>query len=234
MALRRRYRRGPGTVHTVFTDRGDGDLAILERDDPGYGELAARRRAVVEHRWTWLRQVHGDRVVVVDAPGARAGEPADAAVSTVPAAVLSVQVADCAPVLLFSAAGDGVVVGAAHAGWRGLLAGVLGATVSAMAELGAGRIDWVLGPCISAAAYEFSESDLADIVEVLGPAVRSRTPSGAPALDLRAAVRSAMEAAGCGAPVEESPVCTTSTDHWSHRRSGDLERQVGAIHWEPS
>lgn len=233
MALARQYRFGGSvTVHAVFTDRSDGDLACRAADDPGCATLGARRRAVLDHPWTWLAQVHGDQVVVVDAPGGAAGRTADAAVTTAPGAVLSVQVADCAPVLMFSGTSDGAVLGAAHAGWRGLAAGILGSTVRAMAGLGAGRIDWLLGPCITAAAYEFSESDLEAMAQLFGPQVRSRTSHGAPALDLRAAVRSAMGAAGCGDPVEVSEVCTTSQTHWSHRRSGDTQRQVGAICWE--
>ncbi|MCZ7630469.1 MAG: polyphenol oxidase family protein [Microthrixaceae bacterium] len=164
-------------------------------------------------------------------PEGAAGAVADAAVTRRPGAVLSVQVADCAPVLMFSAVCDGVVLGAAHAGWRGLLGGVLDSTVDAMGRLGAERIDWLLGPCISAANYEFSASDLAALTDSFGSAVGVDTADGAPALDLRGAVRSAMTRAGCGDPLIESGNCTTSATHWSHRRSGDAERQVGAIWW---
>lgn len=213
-------------VHTAFTDRTDGDMAAADAQS-----LESRRSSVAPYPWTWLEQAHGHDVVVVEAPGDAAGSVADAAVTRCPEAVLSVQVADCAPVLMFSPVGDGAVVAAAHAGWRGLLGGVLGSTVEMMVHLGAGDISWLLGPCIAATNYEFSETDLAAIVDVFGPEVRSVTSDGSAALDLRSTVRSAMAGAGCGDPLEVSDVCTTSANHWSHRRSADAQRQVGAIWW---
>lgn len=230
MVTRRQFAIGDtAVVHTAFTDRTDGDMA--RGVEPRY--LDPRRSSVAPYPWTWLDQAHGHGVVVVEEPGDAAGSVADAAVTRCPAAVLSVQVADCAPVLMFSAVEDGVVLCAAHAGWRGLLDGVLDSSVDAMRRLGAGRIDWILGPCITAANYEFSANDLRVLADVFGPAVGADTADGAPALDLRRTVRSAMSRAGCGDPLAESGTCTTSALHWSHRRSGDLERQVGAIWWVP-
>lgn len=228
MVERRRFGVGDAAeVHTAFTERTDGDMA--RGVAPPLLDL--RRSSVAPHRWTWLDQTHGHDVVIVEEPGAAAGSVADAAVTRCPEAVMSVQVADCAPVLMFSAARDGAVVGAAHAGWRGLLGDVLGSTVDAMRQLGAVDIGWLLGPCITAANYEFSEGDLTALVDVFGPDVRGVTTDGSPALDLRSAVRSAMARAGCGEPLSESSACTTSTNHWSHRGSGDMQRQVGAIWW---
>ena len=98
-----------------------------------------------------LKQVHGDGVISVRAPWAEgAGPAADAMVTDKPGLALGIITADCAPVL-FSAEG---VVGAAHAGWRGALAGVLEATVMAMRALGAREIHAVIGPCIAQASYE--------------------------------------------------------------------------------
>jgi YfiH family protein len=112
----------------------------------------------------WLQQVHGTAVAL----DGDLGEPvADAAVSTVPGTVCTVLTADCLPVLL--AASDGSVVGAAHAGWRGLAAGVIENTVREMrclvpdAELLA-----FLGPAISAAHFE------------VGPEVRDAFLAGDP------------------------------------------------------
>ena len=97
----------------------------------------------------WLKQVHGARVV--DAHQA-AGEPeADAAVAHGPGAVCVVKAADCLPVLFTDEAGT--VVGAAHAGWRGLAAGVLEATVDAMRAPPETVLAW-LGPAIGPRAYE--------------------------------------------------------------------------------
>src|SRR6185295_2862413 len=116
---------GPASVR--FTGRAEGDL----RHDPD------RRPAVLDRPWSWLRQVHGDHVVVVDAPGAGAGEEGDGLVTADAGAALTVFTADCAPVAL---AGDGGVIGVAHAGWRGLLADVIPRTVERMRALGAGEV----------------------------------------------------------------------------------------------
>ncbi|HKY14173.1 MAG TPA: polyphenol oxidase family protein, partial [Microthrixaceae bacterium] len=112
-------------VRHAFTTAADGDFAI-DSDPDG---LAERRGAIAAAPWTWLRQVHGAEVVVVGAPGDHAGAEADAAVTGVPGAALAVQTADCAPVLLWGDGPTGPVIGAAHAGWRGLYEGVLENTV---------------------------------------------------------------------------------------------------------
>lgn len=107
----------------------------------------------------WLRQVHG--VDVVEGPLADGQEPAaDAAVARGPGRVLAILTADCLPVLFVSA--DGGTVGAAHAGWRGLAAGVLENTVAAMAADG---IQAWLGPAIGAASYEVGEEVRASFVD---------------------------------------------------------------------
>lgn len=219
-------------VRTLFSDRGDGDLS--PRCDPG--SLRVRRGRLAPGPWTWLHQVHGARCVVVRHPGEHAGQSADASVTSVPGAVLCVQTADCAPVMLWSPAGEGAVVSAVHAGWRGLMDGVVTSAVESMAGLGAelSTIEWTVGPCISPEAYEFSEGDLEALVGVLGPGVRSRSRSGAPAFDLRAGVAAALADCGVGpGPAGAEPVCTrASPTHWSHRADGSVSRQVGAIWWE--
>ena len=220
----------PPPVRGLFTSAADGDLG--RSVDPEL--LRARREHLAPGPWTWLDQVHGADVVVVDRPGGGAGSPADAAVTAVPGAVLSVLTADCAPVLLWSRSADGTgptVVGAAHAGWRGLLAGVLEACVAAMRGLRADDIDWRLGPCVSPAAYEFSTADLDRLVDRLGPAVRSTTSEGAPALDTQAAVSAALGRAGVRVP-EGSPAvpCTALDPGWfSWRARRDTGRQAAVI-----
>jgi len=101
----------------------------------------------------WLRQVHGNRAVRVDAPAGPgwATPEADAAVSTDPNAVLAVLTADCLPVALASI--DGSVVGVAHAGWRGLASGVLENTVAACAIEPSRLVAW-LGPAIGPSSFE--------------------------------------------------------------------------------
>jgi polyphenol oxidase len=96
----------------------------------------------------WLRQVHGTHVV---AEGAEPDQPADAIVSDRPGAVCAVLTADCLPVVF--ASGDGGEIAAAHAGWRGLAAGVLEAAVAALTAPAKDVLAW-LGPAISQAAFE--------------------------------------------------------------------------------
>ncbi len=110
-------------------------------------------------------QVHGIEVAVVeDAWPPSAGPRADAMVTARPGLALGIITADCAPVLLAGATASGAaVVGAVHAGWRGAVAGVLEATVAAMARLGARRIAAAVGPCIRQPSYEVG-ADLRDAV----------------------------------------------------------------------
>lgn len=209
------------TAQCRFTDAADGDFRI----DAPASELEERRRLVSEAPWTWLTQVHGATVLTVDRPGEGAGTEADAAVTSTLGAPLAIQTADCAPVLL---AGDGVV-GAAHAGWRGLVAGVLDATVSAMRERTNGDIRALVGPHISASAYEFGSADLGALVERFGPSVAGVSSSGTPALDVTEAVRVALSRSGI-TDVQVHGGCTGSSTRWhSHRVRGDRARQASVI-----
>lgn len=121
--------------------------------------LANRERfaAAIAATPVFLRQVHGDRVVRIDASMAAAAEPevADASWTCEPGVACAVLVSDCLPVLL--AAPRGRAVGAAHAGWRGLAAGVVERcveTVSAAAACEPGELVAWLGPCIGPDAFE--------------------------------------------------------------------------------
>ncbi|HET9690580.1 MAG TPA: polyphenol oxidase family protein [Acidimicrobiales bacterium] len=212
-----------GRVEVACTGRPAGDLS---GDGP---EVVARRAAVVARRWVRLRQVHGADVRVVRT-AADAGDPvaADAAVTDVHEVALAVLTADCAPIALGSPEG---VVGVAHAGWRGLLAGVVGATVEAMAALGATSVEAVVGPCIEPACYEFSADDLAAAVARFGPEVEGRDRLGRPALDLPAGVAAALGRAGA-CVVPGPAICTAcSADHWSWRARRDTARQA-TVAWQ--
>ncbi|RJG23026.1 peptidoglycan editing factor PgeF [Massilia cavernae] len=107
----------------------------------------------------WTSQVHG--IAVADAATVQPGAPvqvADAGVTDRPGVVCAVMTADCLPVLFADV--DGKVVGAAHAGWRGLAAGVLGETIKAMRGKGAGEITAWLGPAIGPSAFEVGQDVL--------------------------------------------------------------------------
>jgi YfiH family protein len=188
-----------------------------------------RRRAVVDVPWTILQQVHGARVVVVDQPGAQHGAPADAAITSMRGAALAVLTADCAPVALGSPEG---ITGVVHAGWRGLRAGVIESTVTAMRRLGATRVEAVLGPCIHPCCYPFGEDDLFAVASRFGDDVRAVDSSGHPALDVPTAVRSALHAVGA-VLVGDADTCTgCSSRHWSWRKGGGARRQA-TVAWRP-
>jgi YfiH family protein len=181
--------------------------------------------------WTWLHQVHGARVVVVDEPGAHAGEDGDAVVVTVPGAVAAIQTADCAPVAL---AAEGAVA-MAHVGWRGLLGGVLEATVAALRARGGRQIVATVGPSIGPECYEFGAAEL-DLVAVrYGDAVRGETTGGRPALDVFAGVRAALAALDVPLPTGGRPPCTAGdVDHYfSHRARAEVERMATVAYLIP-
>ncbi len=229
-------RPGLPPVHFAFSGASDGDLAV----DVPAEELAGRRQAVLEGRWTWLRQVHGADVVSVDEPGQHAGAHADASVTTVPGAVLSVQTADCAGVLLLGTGAGRVAVAAAHAGWRGLADGVLQETVARLRGAGATKVEWLLGPCIGPSAYEFGAQDLAQLVDRYGPSVAVTTSAGTPGLDLRAGVRIALAESGAqplavegwrndSVPCTATEVGPDGPPWFSWRARKDAGRQVAAV-----
>jgi YfiH family protein len=212
-----------GHVAVRFSNRAHGDL---NADVVAAPVVQERWRGIAERPVTWLDEVHGTDVVVVDAPGAGTGRTGDGMVTTVPGAALGIWVGDCAPVALVSAEG---VVGAAHAGWRGLAAGVLQAVVSAMRGFGATEITAVLGPCIHVECNEFGPADLDRLVDRLGPDVAGTTAWGSPAFDLPAGVRAALALDG----VELAPVrqpCTACDDrYWSHRARAERQRHGMAV-----
>ena len=219
------FTTGSRTVRVRCSERSDGDFAI----DAPPAELDARRQRLAPYPWTWLRQEHGSRIVVVEEPGEHAGAGADAAVTTQPGAVLAVQSADCAAVAII---GDGAI-GVAHAGWRGLRDGVIADTCTAVAQRSTGPVRAVVGPCISAAHYEFGADDLAALADRFGPAIRGTTAAGTPALDLRAGVHAALHETGVES-IETLGDCTASTDRWfSHRARAETGRHTMAVWIEP-
>lgn len=216
---------GKRLVASVFvTDRSDGDLSISTVDDV---LLAQRRSTISPLSWTWLRQVHSDRVVTVREPGGKAGTVADAAVTATAGVTLAAHTADCVPVAIISPAGG---VAAAHAGWRGLQLGVLESTARALlAEVGGSPSDLraVVGPHVCAACYEFGQDELATLEAQFGRAIRSTTSSGTAALDLATAVDA--ELGRIGIEVTAHMGCCTSCEadrFWSHRARAESGRQA--------
>ena len=240
MSERGSFRSSANNIEFVFASRSDGDFSL----GVGSPEFLEVRSRVVAHEWCWLEQVHGPDVVVVEFPGQHRGVSADALVTNVAGAVLAVQTADCAPVLLAWPGNDdlGPIVGAAHGGWRGLYEGVIEATVAEMVRLGAvaREIEWRLGPCISPEAYEFSAVDLTTLALRFGPEVVAATAQDGPAFDLRAAVRSCIARSGLDPHGSSEPACTALAEDpsgepmfHSWRRRSDSGRQTSAIWIEP-
>ncbi|HEY3912134.1 MAG TPA: peptidoglycan editing factor PgeF [Stellaceae bacterium] len=156
-----------GVRHGFFTRRGGVSEGLFASLNCGFGsgdgaERVERNRAVAmdrlglaADRLLTCRQIHSAAIVTVETPWRREDAPAaDGMVSRVPGLALGVLTADCAPVLLHDPVAR--VVGAAHAGWRGALRGVIEATVAGMAAIGAepGRIRAAVGPCIGRQSYE--------------------------------------------------------------------------------
>ena len=155
--------------HGFFGRRGGvstGELASLNcglgsGDDPAL--IAENRRRVADAvlpggALTGVYQVHGNRCVIVDDTTDLTARPeADALATRTPGIILGILTADCVPVLF--ADRDAGVIGAAHAGWKGALAGVTDATLGAMESLGASRanIAAAIGPCIARASYEVDD-----------------------------------------------------------------------------
>ena len=215
-----------GAAEIRFTQTSDGDFSPPDATDDA--ARTARRRSVIGDDsvgpWTWLRQQHGREVVSVEAAGAHAGALADAAVAFVPRAPVAVVTADCAPIVLV--ADNGSCVAAVHAGWRGLVLGVVDATIAVMRARDAEGISAALGPCIHAECYEFSDADLAPIVDAFGADVRATTRAGTTALDLPAAVRASLSNSDVKL-VHEADACTACTPgYWSHRARTDKQRQA--------
>jgi YfiH family protein len=166
--------------HGFFTRRGGASSGIFQGLNCGPGssdqsdcvrlnrDRVADAMGVAPHALVTVHQVHSADVVTINAPPPQgdARPRADALVTATPGLALAILTADCQPVLF--ADPQAGVIGAAHAGWRGALSGVLEATLDAMEGLGArrDRVQAVIGPCISQRAYEvgpeFLDSFLAE------------------------------------------------------------------------
>ncbi len=209
-------------LSALVTRRAAGDLRVAQEE---LGRTPQRHRRLVDGAWTIARQVHGAEVVVL----ARACDPldveADAIISGSDDAIVAVLGADCPLVGLVGSTCFGVV----HAGWRGLLAGVVEAALATMGSLGATQITAVLGPCIHPECYPFGEEDLARLVERLGPAAAGRSATGAPAANLPGALDAILARHGLP-PARRLGGCTSCSGPWfSHRGRGDRSRHALAL-----
>ncbi|MCX8145087.1 MAG: peptidoglycan editing factor PgeF [Azovibrio sp.] len=195
-------------------------------------EAVAANRACLEHYLpaapTWLEQVHGTHVLALPATGAGPWL-ADAAFTRQAGVVCAVLSADCLPVLLCDR--RGTAVAAAHAGWRGLLAGVLEATVAALGVPGAELMAW-LGPAIGEEAFEVGEEVRAAFVRRdAAAAAHFRMASGGKyRADLCGLARQRLAACGITA-IHGGQWCTwrDAERFFSYRRDGVTGRMASLI-----
>lgn len=209
----------PEAVRALLTTRALGDA----RSEQGRRRLRER----LPSDPVWLRQVHG--VVAVDAANVPADSEADASFTKKRRIVCAVMIADCMPVLLAEERGE--AVGVAHAGWRGLSAGVIESTVRAMGVPPARLLAW-LGPAIGPAAYEVGPEVRAAFM-AKDPAAESAFAPNRPGhwlLDLYAIARQRLASMGV-ARVSGGKFCThTEQDRFfSYRRDKASERMAAAI-----
>lgn len=229
--------------HGFFTRRGGvstGAYAALNcglrgEDEPGAvaenRARAARAIGAAPEALRSLRQVHGAAVVEACAAWETLPE-ADAMVTRMPGIALGIITADCAPVLFQDA--EAGVIGAAHAGWKGAVAGVLESTIAAMEALGAqrGRITAVVGPCIAQASYEVR----ADLRDAVGDP-RFFAPGRDAAhfqFDLAGYCAARLLAAGVAGAALGTDTLSDEARFFSHRRrtlagGGPLGHQISAI-----
>ena len=243
-----------GLRHAFFTRHGGVSKGVYKSLNMGYGS-GDSRESIAENRrramaafdlpgtaLNTVYQVHGTGVAVTDGNREPADAPrADAQVTDRPGIAIGVLTADCVPVLFAGQKPDGArIVGTAHAGWKGALAGVLGKTVAAMVNLGAvrGTIHAAVGPCIGRESYEVGPEFPAPFLaqdpandRFFGPGRRD----GHPMFDIAGYVEACLESLDiAGTGLIEADTCADADSFFSYRRKtltgeADYGRILSAI-----
>ncbi len=240
----------PGLRHAFFSREGGISGGIYASLNGGIGshdnpsDVTENRRRMAEamgvapEHFLTLYQVHSPDVVVAAKPWENAGRPrADALVTRVEGLAIGVTAADCGPVLFVDP--QARVIGAAHAGWKGALTGVLDATIAAMEKLGADRAGIVaaVGPLIRQQSYEVGAEFVARFVETDADNARFFIPSareGHAMFDLAGFIRTRLENAGV-LMIDDIGIDTYADERFYsyrrsvHRNDGDYGRHVHAI-----
>jgi YfiH family protein len=240
----------PGLHHAFFSREGGVSTGLYSslngglgsNDDPAH--VAENRRRMAEHlgvaptHFLTVFQIHSPDVAVATAPWRGDVRPrADAMVTRVPGLALGVTAADCGPVLFVDA--QARVIGAAHAGWKGALGGVLENTIERMEGLGAerGRIIAAIGPLIRQPSYEVGAEFVARFTDAETDNARFFAPSvraGHAMFDLAGYIRRRLERAGL-ALIDDVGVCTYADERFFsyrrsvHRNEPDYGRNIHAI-----
>ncbi|MCP8937024.1 peptidoglycan editing factor PgeF [Alsobacter sp. SYSU M60028] len=240
----------PGVSHAFFTRQGGVSGGVFASLNGGQGSSdtaehvvenrarMARTLGVEPSRLVTVHQVHSPDTLVVEGPWSGERPRADGMATRTPGVALAVLSADCGPVLFADA--EAGVVGACHAGWKGAFTGVLESTLAAMEGLGArrARVSAVLGPTISAAAYEVGPEFVARFLDEDAGHGRFFRPSereGHSYFDLPGFIGSRLRAAGVGR-FENIGECTYADEsrfysyrRATHRGEPDYGRLVSAI-----
>lgn len=243
------FRTSLGPVELAFTDRLGGVSAApydalnlsISGDDSEAAKSENHRRVVEDFapdvadlgraRGSWgffdLFQVHGNAVDIVEERAVARRPEADGIVTAQVTAPLMVRAADCVPVLLADPVTG--VIGAAHAGRKGVESGVVLRTVEEMRRLGAGSIEAWIGPYICGGCYEVPQQ-MQDEVDALAPGSRSTTSWGTPGLDLGAGLQVQLERVDVRVHVDAVRCTRESADLHSYRRDGASSgRHAGII-----
>jgi polyphenol oxidase len=242
----------PGVAHGFFTRRGGVSEGLYASLNCGPGS-ADERDAVIENRRRAMQalsedcavrlvtayQIHSADAVTVRVPWQIGEAPrADAMATATPGIALGILTADCAPVLLADPLAR--VIGAAHAGWRGAISGVIDAALDAMEQLGGrrARITAAIGPCIGQSSYEVGAEFRAVFVEADERNARLFSAGQNPTrwnFDLRGYVERRLKQAGVE-NVYSSTQCTYASEQdlfsfrrTTHRGEKDYGRQLSAI-----
>jgi YfiH family protein len=244
----------PGIRHAFFTREGGVSSGIYgslnaglgSNDDPALVRENRRRMAealgVADNALISCFQIHSPNVVVADAPHEGGDRPrSDAVVSRTPGIACGVATADCGPVLFADA--EAGVVGAAHAGWKGAIGGVLEATLDAMEGLGAARanIRAAIGPLIRQPSYEVAQA-FVDQFTAADAAYARFFAAGKPGhaqFDLPGFIAHRLAEAGITA-IDDLGLDTYADDQrffsyrrTTHRKEPDYGRHIAAITLAP-
>lgn len=244
----------PGIRHAFFTREGgvsQGIYASLNgglgsSDNPDHVRENRRRMAqildVEPSCFLTAFQIHSPDVAVATGPWTEDTRPrADAMVSKVPGLALGITTADCGPALFVDPKAR--VIGAAHAGWKGAIGGVLEATIEAMEKLGATRGDLIvaIGPLIRQASYEVGAEFVTRFTEADKINSRFFAPSARPGhamFDLAGYIRARLTDAGIQT-IDDIGLCTYADPRFfsyrrtTHRAEPDYGRNIHAIVLEP-
>ena len=217
----------------AMSEVADGDMSI--------GNYQARERSIQQasrslerlnpelqvppiNNWSYLTQVHGVQVLEVTGEHGVHGEHGDALVTAHEKSVLTVRVADCVPISLIS---EGGAIAIVHAGWRGLLKGVLEETSNKLNAIKSGKQTAVIGPHIGPCCYEFGRGELDQFIQKFGKSAEASTKMSSNSLNLSAVVERICDEKGIEIIRKDSSCtsCLADTRYWSFRFNSTELRQ---------